>query len=350
MEKCSIMGFKVVSLNIFLLFLVLPVLSFTQNGKGESERYLKLARKSEKEGKEHVALSYLTKALEYDAKNALVFEERGDIHVVLEEYDKAIRDYEAAIKLEEHERLYYKLAVTHSNEGDDRECLIYLQKAMEFDFENYAYYYYRGISKMRMGNNAEALVEFNKADRLHANDHNVLYHRALVHMHMHHYKMGLIDVNKAIELFPGIADYYYEKGACNYKLGQYNDAIKDFTNAMKYGDDLDCYRARGLAYDKLRKFELAEADFRYYLKLNPHNAEVQYQFGLVEYHAEKFSNAEDLFNTVLKSETQNKYAYFYRGMVRFKMKRHDEACKDFEMCKKLGYTSGYNQMKANCKY
>ena len=113
---------------------------------------------------------------------------------------------------------------------------------------------------------------------------------------------------------------------------------------------MDYYLSRGLAFDKVSNFPKAEIDYKYYLKINPHSPEATYNFGLIEYHAEKYENAESLFSKVIQMEPKNRLAFFYRGVVRFKMGQKDEGCKDIETCKKLGYTAGYNKMKDNCKY
>lgn len=86
----------------------------------------------------------------------------------------------------------------------------------------------------------------------------------------------------------------------------YQSAITDYTKVIEaHPNHVWAYISRGSAYNKLLKYELALADFDKALSLNPDNAAV----------------CEALNN---------------RGWAKEGLKRHDEACKDWNESKKKG--------------
>lgn len=46
----------------------------------------------------------------------------------------------------------------------------------------------------------------------------------------------LIEYNNAIKVKPQESEHYYNKGICLCKLGNYENAIEAFNNALKYSD------------------------------------------------------------------------------------------------------------------
>jgi len=55
---------------------------------------------------------------------------------------------------------------------------------------------------------------------------------------------------------------YYRKGTASTERGNYNDAIADFTNAIRiYPDAAKVYNNRGIAYKHLENYEKAITDY-----------------------------------------------------------------------------------------
>ena len=63
---------------------------------------------------------------------------------------------------------------------------------------------------------------------------------------------------------------YYNRGNAYRRLGQYEDAVRDFSKAIELWPDLDhAWNNRGGAYARLCKADLALADFEKAMELNP---------------------------------------------------------------------------------
>ncbi|MGD2030341.1 MAG: tetratricopeptide repeat protein, partial [Desulfobacterales bacterium] len=76
--------------------------------------------------------------------------------------------------------------------------------------------------------------------------------------------MKALDLlNKALELDPNDAINYNNRGVARYKLGQYQQAIKDFNRAIHLDpNDLYAYNNRGNAFYELGKTKRACNDWR----------------------------------------------------------------------------------------
>jgi tetratricopeptide (TPR) repeat protein len=64
-----------------------------------------------------------------------------------------------------------------------------------------------------------------------------------------------------------------EVGLLQYSLGNYQDAIQNFTNAIYLSpNNPENYLLRGLSYLLSEKFEQAKEDFDYAIRISPHNS------------------------------------------------------------------------------
>jgi len=85
------------------------------------------------------------------------------------------------------------------------------------------------------------------------------------------------EFSEAIRLNPQDAEAYGYRGDCYSATSQYELAVKDFTDAIKYVPSNEFqivagyYGSRGVAYKALGKLDLAKQDFEKAFKLDPNN-------------------------------------------------------------------------------
>jgi len=96
------------------------------------------------------------------------------------------------------------------------------------------------------------------------------------------YNEAIDDFTNAIKLNPKESRAYYNRGNAFLDMKNYDKAIKDFTTALNLDNKLiNAYVNRALAYSEFEKPELAISDYNEALKLNPNQSEVYTNRGVL---------------------------------------------------------------------
>lgn len=107
--------------------------------------------------------------------------------------------------------------------------------------------------------------------------------------------------NKATEL--------YTSGNSNFKSGNFQEAISNYTELMEMVDEKTvqktCFINRGLSYDRIKKYDLAVSDFTEAIKLDSTDMASFIDRGLSEMHAGNFEKAKEDFNYVVVKNSNN---------------------------------------------
>ena len=94
--------------------------------------------------------------------------------------------------------------------------------------------------------------------------------RGNVKIMLKQYQEAITDFNEAIKFNLNLDDAYYNRGIVKDKLGLYAEAIADFNEAIKLKPDrADAYNNRGIAKLKLDQHKEAILDFEKAIKLDP---------------------------------------------------------------------------------
>lgn len=174
------------------------------------------------------AITILTRAISADPKNADAYYFRGNAKFQTQDWRGAIADYDKMIELNPvFANTYHLRGVAKSNLKDHKGAIADMTKAIELDPKFVNAYQSRGTSKYESNDLAGAAADF----------------------------------GRMIELAPGNAAGYYGRGATRDDLKDHEGAIKDFTQAISLSPATALYyRGRAIAYRKIGKTALAEAD------------------------------------------------------------------------------------------
>ena len=115
---------------------------------------------------------------------------------------------------------------------------------------------------------------------------------------------------------------YSDMGLEEYKKGNYQEAIEDFTKAIESrSEDAFLYNNRGLAYFKAKKYDKALSDFSKAIQLKPNYAVAYCNRGLSYFktaaggNKEPFDKAIPDFTKALKLNPKYVDAYYNRGLA-----------------------------------
>jgi protein O-mannosyl-transferase len=193
-------------------------------------------------GKTQEAFYYYNRAISLSKDYADYYNKRGIFYHILGQYQRAIEDYNEAIRLKPH-------------------------KAEP-------YYYNRGTVYYKLAQYQRAVEDYDKAISLKPDYADAYSNRGTVYYKLGQYQHAIEDCNEAIRLKPHKAEPYNNRGTVYYKLGQYQRAVEDYDKAISLKPDYaDAYNNRGLFYNKLGQPELAIEDYNKAISLKPDYAE-----------------------------------------------------------------------------
>jgi hypothetical protein len=88
-------------------------------------------------------------------------------------------------------------------------------------------YNMRSVAYYQQGNYRQAMEDLNRAIEIHPGFADAYYNRGVVYNNLSNYRQAMEDLNRAIEIHPGFADAYYNRGVSYGGLGNYMRAIED---------------------------------------------------------------------------------------------------------------------------
>ncbi|MBP3959530.1 tetratricopeptide repeat protein [Gemmata sp. G18] len=171
-----------------------------------------------------------------------------------QDYDKAIKDFNAAIQL------------------DPRSALAYCN---------------RGLAWHAKKDYDQAISDFNDAIRLAPDDAHRYCYRGHSWEKKKHYEKAIADYSTAIRLDPSVADFYFNRGhAWEGKKG-YDEAIRDYTAAIRLNpNEAFYYFLRGSVWSDKGEYDKAISDYDEAIRLDP-NVASYYSFRGNAWYAKK---------------------------------------------------------------
>jgi len=140
--------------------------------------------------------------------------------------------------------------------------------------------------------------------QLKSKDAEIYNNRGFAYCEIGQYDQAISDFSKAIEINPRFAPAYNNRGAAYLYTAQYDQAISDLSKAVEIDPRLaNAYNNRGWAYIKMEQYDEAVSDFDKTIEIDPRLAE----------------------------------AYFYRAVVHSLLEEYDKALLDAVKAQKLGY-------------
>jgi tetratricopeptide (TPR) repeat protein len=153
-------------------------------------------------------------------------------------------------------------------------------------------------------------------------------------------KNTVAPVNNALNHLLNTSDKevvkYYNQGLAKYNAGDYQGAIKDYSEVIKINPSIAlAYSNRGLARAKLEDNRGAIEDCSQALNINSTLDLAYLNRGLAYLNLKEWQKAIDDFSYALQSNAQLPYAYSNRGAAYAELGKDQEALKDLDQALKL---------------
>jgi len=159
------------------------------------------------------------------------------------------------------------------------------------------------------------------------------------HVHMKHgdFQSAIKDYTNAIIINPTFAGAYNARGMANRKMKDFHAALQDYNTALSLHNSFAAtYNNRGVIYMEIRQIEAALTDFDKALKIEPNsygycNRAVAYNY------MRDFNKSISESTVAVELNPQLPEAYVVRGIAKVQMGALAAADLDFEVAESLGY-------------
>ncbi len=183
-------------------------------------------------------LKYCSLAIKINPQNAYAYLTRGSVYTLKEQFKRAFRDLNKALRLGSNDGdVYYELGFAHLLCNEFREAINNFSKALLVNPERWASWYFRGCAFSDMELYEKAIPDLKLAISLGTDDKD--------------YDETLSRLNKA----------YLGRGQQHLNACRNLEAIDDFTKAASSKNLIvKAYEGRATAFTNLGKMEEAKAD------------------------------------------------------------------------------------------
>jgi len=283
------------------------------------------------------SLSLWTHALIYGKPNTFAYNNRGAAYNKLQQFDKAILDFNHALEINPHDASSYNnrgFAFSQSNQNE--KALYDFDKALEFDPSYYEVYINRGNALKGKGDVGSALVDYKKSLLLNSSQHKSYYNIGLTYAENDNPDSAIVYYSRAIEQLPNYIAAYLNRGIAYAGMKQYDKALENYNFALKIDQtDEMAYSNRGILYFDTGKFLQAIGDFSKAIELNPQRAQTYYLRGKVNFVEKNYAAALEDYNKALLLDDTFVNAYIKRALLYSEIGHFEQAINDINTASSL---------------
>jgi tetratricopeptide (TPR) repeat protein len=150
-----------------------------------------------------------------------------------------------------------------------------------------------------------------------ADDADIYFHRGLNHERLGQDDQAISDYSKAVKLQPENETVYNNRGTIYYRQGKYDKAIKDFSRAVESNPSYAlAFYNRGIAYYAKGALDRAVADFTRAIEIDPTERIAYNNRGRALLEKQRIKASIKDFNRALKLDADYTLAYYNRGDAR----------------------------------
>lgn len=138
---------------------------------------------------------------------------------------------------------------------------------------------------------------------------------AELYFYVRKYEPSITHINNALKINEGTAKAYYLKGLCYKEMGDTGLAISSFQTTVEQDETyFDAYMELGILMTA-KKNALAVEYLKTALRLDPENPDVKYNMGMFYQKQKKYSEAMDIYKSIVAKNKGYKLAYYNMGAI-----------------------------------
>ncbi len=165
------------------------------------------------------------------------------------------------------------------------------------------------------------------------------------------YRQAADYYRKSVRINENLAKAYSRKGAMNIILKDYDTALRDYSNYISLRPkDYDARIYRGHAYQQLRRFGEAQADYQYILNADPFNAKATMAMATLDLDRGNAEEALATMDKLILRFPDNATYYELRGEIDMELRRLELASYDFNKAIELEPDNAAHYLKRAALY
>mmetsp|Transcript_24767 Transcript_24767/g.42698 ORF Transcript_24767/g.42698 Transcript_24767/m.42698 type:complete len:571 (+) Transcript_24767:91-1803(+) len=239
-------------------------------------------------------------------RQALEEKEKGNEAYKKKNLDEAMAHYNKAIELDgSNETFLLNRAAVHFETAHYTDCIADCEKAIELikahrgDYKNIAKALGRMGSAYQKMDNLEDAIKYFEKSLVESKTEDIANK-------LHAVKKIKRERDEKAYLSPEIAAQEKDMGNEAFKNGNYPDAIKHYTEAIRrHPSEPVFYSNRAAAYQKLGEFKLAEKDCDKATELNPNFVKAYIRKGHMQYFNKEYHKCLETYEKALKLDPEN---------------------------------------------
>ncbi|MGO9269918.1 MAG: tetratricopeptide repeat protein [Terriglobia bacterium] len=215
---------------------------------------------------------------------ARAFYNRGAAYATAVQYDRAIQDFDQAIRLEpDFAEAFNGRGSAYSDEG-------------QYD---------------------RAIQDYDEAIRLTPDYADAFNNRGNAYLNKGQYDSAVQDYDEAVRLEPDYAYPFNNRGIAYYLTGQYDSAIQDYDQAIRLKpDEAKSFNGRALAYSNAGQYDHAIQDYDQAIRLKPDYENAFNNRGRTKFFLAHFLGAAADFQNGLSLDSSNAYTVLWLHLAK----------------------------------
>lgn len=164
----------------------------------------------------------------------------------------------------------------------------------------------------------------------------ILTARGLARVQINELDAAIGDFDQAIRISPRLFEAYFSRGEARFKLKDYGGAIADYDRALRIDPgSAEAFNNRGNARYHIGEVRGALADFDRAIRLDPRVTAFHYNRGKARREAGDFTGALSDYDQGIKMEVRPAWGYYGRGTVYSDQGKYHEAIANYDRALEL---------------
>ncbi len=228
------------------------------------------------QGKNEIALSKLNKAIETKGNFLEAYQVRAVVQMELENYDKALEDCMKCLRLREDERGYFNLALVYEKLEMYNEAEQAYLKSINKNKQVPATYYALAHLQYDRKKFSAAQNSINQMLRMDPNNLEGILLQSQILAEQGNFPKAIEVLSMASIEYPNEARIFLYRGDINTRMNQASYSIIDYSRAIELNpDNAKTYYKRAGAYEAIRDYKKALADYEKLLAMSKYDGEAQ---------------------------------------------------------------------------